>query len=167
MPYQTTPDAGDTRLLLRLSLWPHRSLPTRGFVWFIGGTASLMALPLFALIGTSAFWGILPFLALAVAGVWFALCRSDRDGALLEVLSLWPDRIELVPHNPRGRRQEWAANPHWVSVQRYPTGGPVPDYVTLKGGGREVEIGAFLSCEERASLCDALQDMIAATRRTV
>jgi uncharacterized membrane protein len=31
-------------------------------------------------------------------------------------------------------------------------GGPVPNYVTLTGDGREVEIGAFLSEEERIAL---------------
>jgi uncharacterized membrane protein len=35
-------------------------------------------------------------------------------------------------------------------------GGPVPNYVTLTGDGREVEIGAFLSEEERISLFDEL-----------
>lgn len=30
--------------------------------------------------------------------------------------------------------------------------GPVPNYVTLKGNSREVEIGAFLSEEERKQL---------------
>ena len=36
------------------------------------------------------------------------------------------------------------------------TDGPVPHYVTLKGMGREVEIGAFLSEEERITLYDDL-----------
>jgi uncharacterized membrane protein len=34
--------------------------------------------------------------------------------------------------------------------------GPVPNYVTLRGGDREVEIGAFLSADERAALYDEL-----------
>ena len=37
------------------------------------------------------------------------------------------------------------------------TGGPVPHYVTLSGNGREVEIGAFLSEEERVELFSELQ----------
>ena len=37
------------------------------------------------------------------------------------------------------------------------TGGPVPNYVTLSGNGREVEIGAFLSEDERVELFSELQ----------
>ena len=71
---------------------------------------------------------------------------------LLEELSIWPDKVALVRHNPRGDRQDWEANPHWVKVQLHEEGGPVDNYVTLTGGGREVEIGAFLSEDERLDL---------------
>ena len=40
------------------------------------------------------------------------------------------------------------------------TGGPVPNYVTLSGKGREVEIGAFLSEDERVSLFGELEDAL-------
>jgi uncharacterized membrane protein len=48
-----------------------------------------------------------------------------------------------------------------VQVQLYPTGGPVPQYLTLKGGGREVELGAFLSEDERRTLKDDLHRRLA------
>jgi uncharacterized membrane protein len=32
------------------------------------------------------------------------------------------------------------------------TGGPVPSYLTLRGAGREVELGAFLTQDERVTL---------------
>ncbi|MEM8820806.1 MAG: DUF2244 domain-containing protein [Pseudomonadota bacterium] len=34
------------------------------------------------------------------------------------------------------------------------------NYLTLKGGGREIELGAFLSPEERLSLAERLEDAI-------
>jgi len=147
-----------------LHLWPHRSLPRRGFVWFIGVTAALLALPLLAVLGTVVLWGLLPFLVAVVGGLWWALARSYRDGTLTEILRIGPDRITLTRHAPDGTEQHWQANRYWVAVTLYPTGGPVPQYLTLKGDGREVELGAFLAEGERVTLARELQDRMAAQR---
>lgn len=136
----------------RLRLWPHRSLTAEGFVWFVGGTAALISLPLIGVIGTPILWFLLPFALVALGGIWWALKRNIRDAALTEELTLWRDRIELVRREPRGRTRDWSADPHWVKVGLRESGGPVENYLTLKGGGREVEIGAFLSPEERLAL---------------
>ena len=144
----------------RLHLWPYRSLPRRGFVLFIGGTCALVLVPMLSVLGSPVLWGILPFFALAIWGMWAALSRSYRDGEIVEDLTLSRDSLTLTRHGPRGRRQDWQANPHWVSVQLHPTGGPVPNYLTLRGSGREVELGAFLSEEERLALRDDLQDRL-------
>ena len=74
MPYEWLPPRdGETRL----HLWPYRSLPRRGFVWFIGGTAALLLLPLIAVLGSPVLWGLLPFLLGAVGAIWWALNRSS------------------------------------------------------------------------------------------
>ncbi len=161
MPYEWLPPKGDT---LRLHLWPYRSLTRRGFVWFVGGTALFIAVPLLAVIGSAVLWGVLPFLLATIAGIWYALERSFRDAEILEDLTLTPDQITLTRHGPRGQHQTWTANPHWVRVQRHPTGGPVPEYLTLKGGPREVEIGRFLSEGERIALDRELSQRLAAVR---
>ncbi len=149
----------------RLDLWPHRSLPPAGFAGFIGVTALLIAVPLVPLLGTWALWGLLPFLVAAIWGLWWALRRSYRDGALVEVLTLEPDRIALVRHDARRAPRAWEANPYWVSVHLHPKGGPVPNYLTLKGAGREVELGAFLGADERLTLRDDLLAALAVARR--
>lgn len=154
MPYEWLPPEDDRRTL---RLWPHRSLPRQGFVLFIGATAALVALPLISVLGTPVLWGILPFLVLAVAAIWWALMRSYKDAEILENLTLAPSSVELTRHGPRGRKQHWQANPYWVRVNLHRTGGPVPHYITLEGGPRVVEIGAFLSEEERVSLAKDLQ----------
>ena len=149
MPYTFLPSLEPET---HLHLWPHRSLPKTGFVWFIGLTSLMIALPLLAVIGSPVLWGLLPFLVLAVAGVWFALKRSYADGQNLEDLTLTATEMQLTRTGPRGRVQDWQANPYWVRLTLHPTKGPVPNYLTLKAQGREVEIGAFLSEEERLSL---------------
>jgi uncharacterized membrane protein len=147
-----------------LHLWPYRSLPRRGFALFILATAALLTLPLATVLGSPVLWGLLPFLGLALAAIWVALSRSYRDGETVEVLRLWSDRVELTRRDPRRPPRHWVANPHWVRVVIHPTGGPVPQYLTLAGGPREVEIGAFLSEPERVTLGDELRAALAAAR---
>jgi uncharacterized membrane protein len=161
MPYEWLPENGTET---RLHLWPHRSLTQRGFVWFIGGTAALIVVPVVGILGSPVVWGLLPFLMGTLWAIWFALRKNGRDRDIVEDLTLTPDRITLSRHGPRGQRQDWEANPYWLRVTLHPTGGPVPNYLTLKGEAREVELGAFLSEEERVTLSHELQQRLAALR---
>lgn len=167
MPYEwvtdrkAAPDStGAAFPLAELHLWPYRSLPKRGFVTFIGITCGLIGLPMIAILGSPVLWGVLPFFVIAVGAVWMAINRSYRDGNIIEELRLWPDRMVLTRHAPRRALQEWEANPHWVRLAIHPEGGPVAHYVTLSGAGREVEIGAFLSEDERKQLYAELSDRL-------
>ncbi|MBL9052870.1 MAG: DUF2244 domain-containing protein [Tabrizicola sp.] len=157
MPYEWTRQADGSE---ELQLWPHRSLNQRGFVWFIGATAVLISMPLAAVLGTTVLWGLLPFLLGTIWAIWAALRRNGRDRDIVEHLCLTDTSIHLVRLGPRGKRQEWRANSYWARVTMHPTGGPVPNYLTLKGDGREVELGAFLSEEERIQLSSELANRI-------
>ncbi len=161
MPYEWLPpkDGED-----RLHIWPHRSLTQRGFVWFIGATAILIAVPLISILGSPVLWALLPFLLGTIWAIWFALRKNGRDRDIVEDLALTHDRVTLVRHGPKGRRQAWEANPYWLRVTLHETGGPVPNYLTLKGDGREVELGAFLSEDERITLNSELANRIARLR---
>ncbi len=160
MPYQWTSSEtahGDVECL---RLWPHRSLPRWGFAVFILITCVMFTMPLFPLLGTATLWGLLPFLVLAVWGVWYALQRSYRDGAMGEELTIGREEVHLRRTNARGPAQEWESQSYWTKVHMHPTGGPVPHYVTLKGKGREVEIGAFLSEDERKALYGEIAEVL-------
>lgn len=146
-----------TAPLFHALLWPNRSLSRRGFVVFVGLTAALLTLPLLPALGSKVLWALLPFLLLPLAAVWFAIERSYRDGRMHEELTLWADTIRVIHHPARGAPREWQANPHWVRMIRYDKSGPVPDYLTLTGAGRTIELGAFLSPEERVALYDDLR----------
>ncbi|MGM0586157.1 MAG: DUF2244 domain-containing protein, partial [Pseudomonadota bacterium] len=138
-------------------LWPHRSLSRRGFVYVMVGTAVMLALPLIPLLGTPVALGLLPFMLAALFGLGWFIRRNFRDLQMHEVLRLWPDLVAVERHEPRGRIRRWQANPYWVRVKLHPEGRP-ENYLTLKGGGREIELGAFLSPEERAELAEQLED---------
>jgi len=140
-----------------LQLMPHISMGPVGFVRVIGLTAFFLALPLIGVLGTPVLWGLLPFMGLALWGLWTALARNRQDRTTLrEEMRLTRDEIALTRVNPKRPPQHWQANPYWVTLTLKPKGGPVENYLTLSGNGREVELGAFLSPEERASLHDEL-----------
>ncbi len=161
MPYTLTHTETPPRGQSTLLCWPHRSLPKTGFVWFIGGTAAFVALPLLAVLGSVVLWGLLPFLAAALAGMWLALSRSYRSGDLREELTITRDTIHLRRSEPDKHVREWTANPYWVQIHIHTQGGPVEDYLTLKGGDREVELGSYLSPDERIALAQDLRATLA------
>ena len=161
MPYVWDKTAQSASNGITLSLWPHRSLPRRGFAAFLLITFGLITLPLFSVLGSAVLWGLLPFLMAAVGGIWWALEHCYHTARLTEVLTIAPDTVHLLRTNPRGDTQEWDCNRYWAKVQMHPNGGPVEHYITLKGAGREVELGAFLSEDERKTLYGELSDALA------
>jgi uncharacterized membrane protein len=128
---------------------------------FVLTTFTLILIPTLPLLGSPILWGLLPFLLLAVWGIYFALQRNHKSRQILEVLTLSPEEARLIRSEPDGGQLEWECNRYWTQVSKYDSEGPVPHYVTLKGKGREVEIGSFLSEEERIALYD---DLIQALR---
>ena len=160
MPYRWTSDPEEA--VQELHLWPHESLPAKGMAAFVLTTFTLILIPTLPLLGSPLLWGLLPFLMLTVWAIYFALQRNHRSRQILEILTLSGEEARLTRTNPRGDMQEWDCNRYWTQVSKYDADGPVPHYVTLKGKGREVEIGAFLSEEERISLYD---DLIRALKR--
>jgi len=157
MPYELT---RNTQTNARLRLWPHNALAPRGFVAAIGVTAVMLAMPLIAVLGNPVLWGLLPFAVIALWALWYALDRNYRDRQVLEDMHLSREGIVLRRFNPKGPVQDWQADPHWVTLKLIPRGGPVEQYLTLTGGGREVELGAFLMPDERIKLNDELSELL-------
>lgn len=162
MPYHWSPITPPQAEHLRL--WPYRSLSRRGFVAFVGMTATLFVLPLLTQLGHPGLWMLLPFVGAALAAVWWALERNRSDRMITEDLTLTATEITLTRLGPRAKSQTWHANPHWVRLTLHPTAGPVPQYLTLSGNGREVELGAFLTEAERITLKADLEARLAVLR---
>ena len=159
MPYEIRKDDYDTQTKI-IEVWPYNSLKPKGFVLFLGSTFVLISFPLLNVLGTTVFWGLLPFLLLAFMGVWFALRRSLNDRQILEQLILSKDEIALIRQNPNGEHKRWVCSPYWAKLKIYKTEGPVANYITLTGNGREVELGAFLTEDERTTLYEELEHLL-------
>lgn len=149
-----------------VTLWPHRSLSRRGFRWLMALSAAAFALPLLALSATPAALALAPYAGAALFALWAFMKLSYRSGRVTEELRLWPDAIAVERREPWGRVRRWWANPYWVDVDLTKTRA-AENYLTLRGGGRRIELGAFLTPEERAELAAELRARIAGLHRAV
>ena len=159
MPYVINNEIGAGKVTT-IELWPYNSLKPKGFAVFFGVTFALIALPLFNVLGTKVFWGLFPFLFLTLMGIWFALRKSLRDRQILEQLTLYEDELVLIRQDPNGEQKEWVCSPYWFKLRMYDKEGPVANYITLSGNGREVELGSFLGEDERKELFHELNRLL-------
>ena len=174
MPYHWSSPLDATQLAVKsngragwqLHITAHNALSSVGF-FFMSITAALIALSILALLDNGVMWIIAAALGTALIAIWVALKASWRSGTMREELELWIDKVHLRQIDPDGSCQVWQANPYWVDVEVQQTGGPVPNYPTLCGRGRTVEIGSLLSEQSRPELAQYLQDtFLSAVKRS-
>lgn len=122
----------------------------------MGITAFMLSVPMWGIAGTPVFWGLLPFLALAFWGLWFAIRSNGRNLSLTETLWIWRDEVRVERCEPDGRRLRWQADPMRVRLKVHKDA-RLEDYLTLTGGSREIELGAFLAPEERVALAEEIE----------
>ena len=145
-----------------ITLWPNRSLGSAGFRVTMAIAALGFAIPVLPFVWAGGFWVLLPFVFVAFAALGLAIKANTRHGQLREHVSLWKDLIAVERHEVSGEIKRWSCNPYWMRSKLVKEGGPVDNYLTLIGSDREIELGAFLSPEERL---DLLADIEAAIKR--
>lgn len=158
MTSDADPFARTDEPVYHVTLWPNRSLNAVGFrntmIIVIVGSAIGIA-PVF--MATGNLW-ILLFAIIPVATLYFFFMRNYRDGRLTEELRVYPSVIAVERREPSGEIHRWQANPYWVKVKLQDT--HVEHYLTLEGNQRTIELGAFLSPEERLSLKAEIDDAL-------
>jgi len=142
--------------IYRVELWPNQSMTRPGYWSFMGISACFLALPLFMAAGTPIFWGLAPFMGGALWAVWYAIRKNARNLQMCETLWLWRDEMRVERREANGRIRRWQAEPLRVRIRLHQDA-RIEDYLTLTGGGREIELGAFLAPEERVQLADELE----------
>jgi uncharacterized membrane protein len=152
--------AGETILFEAVST-PPASLSARGMRWLCGLAVAAAALPAvgFAVMGA---WPVLGFLGLEVLLVLGLVGLHRRwSRAAVESVLLTDGRLLIRRADGRGGRESAELEPYWTHLTLEERPGVMP-VLTAKARGRSVEIGRFLSEEEKRELADALQ---AALRR--
>ncbi|MGR3722324.1 DUF2244 domain-containing protein [Abyssibius alkaniclasticus] len=150
-------DGAPPRYVKRLA--PHRSLGAnaqRKVVWF---AVAGLALPILPLMLQGAASLVLLFAGLTLAALAIAFARNMRDARLCEIVRLWPDCLSVTRYEPDGTQRHWCAKPQELRLHISPDG-PPENYLTLAGNNRRIELGAYLTPEERLALYEELDEAL-------
>ena len=143
-------------------LWPHRSLPPRGFrLLMLGlGVLSLIAGICFVAAGA---WPVCGFFGLDIALVYLAFRLSYRSARQRETLRLADDQFTVERVGIYGERRQWRFQPFWLRVvlEERPN---ESNRLSLASHGRSLVIGDFLAPPIRRELAANLREVLARWR---
>lgn len=138
------------RPLFAATLTPNRSLGRRGLRVVVAVLAVMASIPGMIFFSFGA-WPIVGFLGLDVLLLWWALASSLRAGKRFEVVTLWPDQLELRQVAPGGEEQLRRFNPFFVKLVIDRDFDERTTGLHLRTRDDDIEIGAFLNSDDKAS----------------
>tara|TARA_B100000700_G_C14503033_1_gene605013 strand:+ start:185 stop:550 length:366 start_codon:yes stop_codon:yes gene_type:complete len=102
----------------------------------------------------------LPFSLSTIFLLYLCLTLNLKKLKVYEMINIWPSLIEIKRFEINGKEKIWSSNPYWTKTNIYAADQKVENYLTLKGNGREVELGAFLGPNERLEIKEKIDTII-------
>ena len=136
-------------------LRPHRSLSRRGFI-IVMTFVSLVSFTAGFVFYLRGAWPVFGFFGLDVAAIYLAFKINYRAAQMFETIRLTDGDLVIHHVSPLGEDSEWHFQPYWVRVLIEPVNEFQGDMI-LTSHGRRLNVGAFLSLEEKVALASALQ----------
>lgn len=105
-------------------------------------------------------WPVLPFAGAEVLALWVAFHVCARRGATVEVVTVDADAVSIG----KGREYPadiWSMPRAWINVSlKAPRHVNHPSRLTLSSHGVSVELGGFLTEQERTNLSQQLREVL-------
>ena len=145
------------------ALYPNRPLPTGGFVVLMGLVAAVSAALGGAFVALGA-WPVTGFLALEVLALYLAFRCARRQSRRMELIQLDRDGLVVRRTFPRGQVEEHRFHPYWARVEVDRIRGNQAR-LALSSHGHRIEIGRFLTVDEKCQLQRALTAALTSLRQ--
>ncbi len=142
-------------ILFDAVLFPQQSLSPRGFFLFMAVLCfvSFSAGIMFVLAGA---WPVYGFFGIDIALVYAAFRFSYRRTRIYETVRLTDEHLTVERINPGRKRKRWEFQTYWLRVEIDDP--PRADSkLTLATHGNRLEIGAFLTADEKLDLAQSLR----------
>lgn len=152
MPMQAT----TTMPLFAAHLTPHRSLGQRGS-WLLSGLCGLfLALPVLALVSPLPWPLMVTLMAIDGVAIGLTLLLSFRRGKKREQITIWSDQIEWTATSAKGAKTLRRFDPRTVRLVLDRDADEKTTTIRLRHGKDDLEVGTFLSADEKSSFAKAL-----------
>ena len=158
-----SPDAASTQpVFFERVLWPHRSLPPRGFRLLMLGLGMLSVIVGIIFVAAGA-WPVCGFFGLDVALLYLAFRLSYRSARQRETLRLADGQFTVERVDIYGARRLWRFQPFWLRVvleERRDES----NRLLLASHGKSIVIGDFLAPPVRRDLAATLREVLSRWR---
>ena len=149
-------DGAQGRYVLR----PHRSATWNDNLWLIACVA-MMALPIALAWAFVGFWPILPLCGLELGVLALGLYLVNHSLLAQEVITIDDDQI-VIEAGRRKIERRFDLGRNWAQVRLQPARRRThPSRLIVRSHGRAVELGRFLTDDERGELADDLRAVLA------
>jgi uncharacterized membrane protein len=154
--------AQEARPPFRAVLTPHRSLGPAGFLIFMTALSAVSFVSGMAFLLSGA-WPVLGFFGLDVLLVYVAFRLNYRSGRQYETVEVDRERVTVTQVDPWGRAKSFEFNPFWVRLD-FDEGTDGRTALSLRGQGRRLSFGHFLTDDERRAFAGALGSALSDAR---
>jgi uncharacterized membrane protein len=155
--------AADPAPLLDVVVYPHRSLGPTGFLMLMA-VLSACSFTIGMVFYLSGAWPVIGFLGLDVLIVYVAFRLNYRAARAYETVRLTREALEVTRVDSSGRGRRITLQPYWLAVDM---DDPPRRHsrLTLRTHGRRLEIGGFLTPDEKLDLARALRRALEEVRQ--
>ncbi len=158
-------DAVTKPVLFYAEIRPHRSLSPMGF-WIlmaaIGGVSFVTGI-MFLLAGA---WPVFGFFGLDVLLVYVFFRLNYREARAFETLTLTETELLFRKVSPKGKVRSHRFEPYWLRV-KIDAPSQTQSRLTLSSHGKAVEIGTFLTADEKVDLAHEIREALRRQRERI
>ncbi len=145
----------------KIRLAPNRSLDSYGTKVVFAVIAFGFLLPIIPFIGSPIGTTLTIFSGLTFYLFLTLLQKNFQQGSTFEEILISKNKIIVVHQEKNKEQMTWECNPYWTKVHLHINNPKLKNYLTLTGKGKHIELGAFLSPDERLELRDKIQNALA------
>ena len=146
---------------LWMKIAPNRSLSNQGTIFVFIFLALGLFIPIIPFIGSHIGIALTLFSGCTFYLFLFFLGKNFQSGQKYEEIKISSEKIQIIHKEVNKEKLIWEGNPIWSQIIMEKRSKKMENYLTIREKGRYIELGTFLSPNERKNLNNKIQNALA------